>query len=288
VRGDASNSNTNYGTANLIRTRSSESAEGLFRFDISEVPGYLVAATLRLVTSASDGGMMNVHELADNGWSETGVTYSTRPAPYGEIIGQIQAPIAASGTVMELDVTDYVSAHLEAGLISFATTGTGSLVRVHSRESSNAANHPRLIIVYSLDDPNPINAFESWLNDSGLTGPEADPGAIPHGDGVPNLLKYALGGSAHAPGTHVLPALQVGEPGAAGATVLTFTFSRISDPALTYEVWASEDLIDWGSSPIWTSTGNENTAGSITVTDPAPMGENTRRFLKLRVRHSLP
>ncbi len=162
VRGDGSNASTNFGSGTPIRTRTSELAEGLYRFDVSSVPGTLVSATLRFVLSNADGGAMNVRELTDNSWTELGVTYNSRPA-HGNIIGQIQAPTAAAGTAMELDVTTYVSTQLASGVASFATTGTGSLVRVHSRESSTAANHPRLILVYTLGDPIPPPNTPLWM-----------------------------------------------------------------------------------------------------------------------------
>lgn len=62
---------------------------------------------------------------------------------------------------------------------------------------------------------------------------------------------------------------------------LTITFRRIADPSLTYQVWASSNLTDWGVTPIWSSTSAQNTAGPVTVTDPSTMG--TRRFLRLKV-----
>ena len=64
---------------------------------------------------------------------------------------------------------------------------------------------------------------------------------------------------------------------------LKLTFQRRAAPALTYVVEASADLITWGPTPIWTSSGAQNLAGPVTVTDPANPGTTPQRFLRLRV-----
>lgn len=106
--------------------------------------------------------------------------------------------------------------------------------------------------------------------------------ADPDGDGMPNLIEYALGGLPTTAGGTTMPVVQVSGV-SPQSSYLTVNFRRIADPTLTYEVWASTDLVNWGSAPIWTSTGAQNTAGEITITDPAPMSENPRRFLRLRI-----
>ena len=145
--------NDNFGTSTTIRTRVSESAEGLYRFDVSELPGTVLSATLRLSLSASDSGTINVHELLDDSWGEMTVTYNTRP-DYGEILGQMSGEGLSQHDFMELDVTDYVLTRLLEGKASFATTGTGTLVRVNSREVSVEERHPRLVLVYTTQEVN--------------------------------------------------------------------------------------------------------------------------------------
>ncbi|MCC5843995.1 MAG: DNRLRE domain-containing protein [Verrucomicrobia bacterium] len=167
VRGDGSNADTNYGAATTIRTRSSESAEGLYRFDVDNVPGTLLSATLRLNLYANDTGTINVMEVADNSWGEMTVTYNTRP-DYGEIIGQMSGEGVGQNNFMELDVTNYVLSRLPDGQASFATTGTGMLVRVNSREVAAAERHPQLVIVYTLEDINlePLVEITSPANET--------------------------------------------------------------------------------------------------------------------------
>src|SRR5205823_215210 len=114
----------------------------------------------------------------------------------------------------------------------------------------------------------------------------SDDTANPTGDGISNLLKYAIGLSP-ALASNTSPATQ----GTATATinsvtgaVLTLAFNRIADPALTYSVEAVDDVSGtWAS--IWTSTGAANVAGSVTVQDTALMSSKSRRFLRLCVSH---
>jgi len=94
-------------------------------------------------------------------------------------------------------------------------------------------------------------------------------------DGAANLLEYALGSNPAASSSVARPMA-----GIDGAGALTYTFTRAADPALHYEVLASSDLAGW--SVIWSSTGVQNTAGRVTVTDNAPLPQ-TQRFFRLHI-----
>ncbi len=102
--------------------------------------------------------------------------------------------------------------------------------------------------------------------------------AAPFGDGIPNLLRYALG--AGAGGAVELPEFSK------SATTATFRFRY--DPSLfdlVYRVEATGDLSDWGNPVILfdsaTSPLQPAPDGWLEVTDPAP--PPGRRFYRLRV-----
>lgn len=105
---------------------------------------------------------------------------------------------------------------------------------------------------------------------SNLTAPLADP----DGNGVSNLMEYALGLSANQSSSSLtLPQASL------NAGTLSLTFQRIADPLLTYTVEAGNSpnaLL-----PIWSSTGASNTAGQVTVEDTA--ASQTKRFMRLKV-----
>ena len=96
--------------------------------------------------------------------------------------------------------------------------------------------------------------------------------ASPRGDGMQNLLKYALGLNATATSSNASLNTQVN---ADGRLALTFMRARSE---LTYTVEGSDDLITWS-----TIAANPGTAGeTVTVTDTAPTSAK-KRFIRLKV-----
>ena len=98
--------------------------------------------------------------------------------------------------------------------------------------------------------------------------PEALPAALdddanPAGDGVPNLLKYALGLNPLAPATTGLPGFSL------NGSFADFSFTRLRDATdITYIVERSETLAPASWQPIWTS-----------ATDPYP--DDSSRILEV-------
>ena len=125
-------------------------------------------------------------------------------------------------------------------------------------------------------------ALESWreanFGTTGNTGDAAD-AADPDGDGRSNLLEYATGTDPLAADTGAL--LAVGTSG--DGQHLTVTFNRIADETLTYSVEGVSDLATGTWTSVWSSTGAQNTAGPVTVTDTGAL--SPRRFLRLHVSY---
>ncbi len=110
-------------------------------------------------------------------------------------------------------------------------------------------------------------------NDPETAGPDADP----DGDGVKNLLEYALGGDPRAPGAAVLP--QIDHEGSMAAIIFRRN-PALSDIACV--VQASGDLEDW-SDVLYDSredTQANNLDNMMRVEDPVT---EQRRFLRLQV-----
>ncbi|MEY4487846.1 MAG: hypothetical protein RIQ79_354, partial [Verrucomicrobiota bacterium] len=133
-----------------------------------------------------------------------------------------------------------------------------------------------------LDDDTLAAALAAWrtarfganAGNAVISGNTADPDA----DGRPNLLEYALNTDPGTPDAG--PVLGTTATGPAN---LQLTFQRIASPALSYTVESSNDLVTWDPTPVWTSTGAQNLAGPVTVTDPTDLATTPRRFLRLRV-----
>ncbi len=119
--------------------------------------------------------------------------------------------------------------------------------------------------------------FENFgtVDGSGASADDADP----DGDGRSNLLEYALGTDPSVPDATRGPTPAIDPSGH-----LSLSFGRIADPALVFEVLAADDLVDW--SVIWNSSGEENIAGPVVVSDIKPIQAQRSRFLRLNIRWS--
>jgi hypothetical protein len=127
--------------------------------------------------------------------------------------------------------------------------------------------------------------FESW-REQNFTGPQladwstSGDNGDPAQDGVPNLVKYALGLDPNTPAVTGLPLL--GQMSVSGKTYLTLTFndqSALTD--ITYNVQLSSDLENWVSgSAIRVDDGATNTA---VYRDSTALQDAPRHFMRLSV-----
>lgn len=120
------------------------------------------------------------------------------------------------------------------------------------------------------------DAYQAWSDSIPWNG--RPPGSLedPDSDGVPNLAEYAFGGDPLQSGDNGHPVVSL------DGDRLKLTFRRIADPALTYEVLATEDLALPGT-VIWSSTGAQNVAGPVTVTDTVTTQDRSKRFVRVRI-----
>lgn len=124
--------------------------------------------------------------------------------------------------------------------------------------------------------PTPIEIwrFIHWGNPTPVGERENE--ADPDGDGWINLLEYALGTSpkSRASAPSLIPSISY-------YGTLSLTFQRQAAPDLVYAMeFASDPDSPWDT--VFTSSGEENTAGPVTVEGPFNEGE-TRYFGRLRV-----
>ncbi len=148
ARVEAGLANTNLGADVQLRTDNGglDAAESYLRFIVGGVTGRVTSAKLRVrsVTNTADGPALRG---MGNGWTEAGVTWATRPAATTGVISDVGS--IGSDTWAEWDVTPLVAAD---GTFSFhlAQTSTDG-VSYHSREASNPANRPELVVTVAND-----------------------------------------------------------------------------------------------------------------------------------------
>lgn len=128
--------------------------------------------------------------------------------------------------------------------------------------------------------PSDLTARQTWnLLHFGTPTASGDASdlADPDGDGVNNLLEYALGTAPTDPGSVSPPTVQLSGP-RPQPLLLHLSFLRVR-PELTYLVEASSDLAAWQT--LATNPGAVSITEPVTVTDPD--STSPRRFLRLRV-----
>ena len=120
--------------------------ESFLRFQVAGITGRVTSAKLRLrsTTNTVDGPAVRG---TTNGWSETGLTWSNRPAP----TTGATSDAGAIGTDQwaEWDVTALLAADGPLNL-HLSQPGNDGL-DFHSREASTQSNRPQLVVTVSND-----------------------------------------------------------------------------------------------------------------------------------------
>ena len=125
-------------------------------------------------------------------------------------------------------------------------------------------------------------AFESWAENTGLTGDNALPSATPHNDGITNLEKFAFGLDASKATSFDANASFKHTSDATGAT-LEFPVSVDAEGVVNVKALKSVDLINWTETTA-TATGETSADGKFKIYKAtAPVGEDGKVFLKLKV-----
>jgi hypothetical protein len=138
------------------------------------------------------------------------------------------------------------------------------------------------------DTTEPVTeTFASWISGFGELGGQTAPTDDPDGDGINNLMEYALaGGDPDSSDCEILPVALIVTDGNQNYLALTVQ----KNPAVigtTCLVEVSGDLVDWNAGTGHTVVVSE-TADTLIVRDSTPMGGSISRFLRLKVASEQP
>lgn len=228
---------------------------------------------------------------------------------------QIALPGTGFAAVLQAKVTDASGNPLPGRAVTFTAPGSGASASFAIATVDTDANgiarslatanglsgayqvtanvEPALAFpaVFQLENRTRLERWrEAHFGSYDNSGDGAD-SAAPWGDGVANLLKYALNLDPTAPDASVMTVTGTkGLPlaGLDAAGRLTFTFVRRSvgtRPGITYTVQFSDDLVAWTSNPSATETATPIDAefDRVVVADSVAAGAVRRRFVRLLV-----
>lgn len=139
--------------------------------------------------------------------------------------------------------------------------------------------------VFGLLDQSTLTPLEVWRNayfgNPSNVGAGADT-ASPAGDGIPNLIKYALGLNPSTPASKSQLPVESILP-VSGQSYLALTVNRTAQATdITYLVEVSSNLVTWVSGVPFTVTVT-NTPTQVVVRDATPLASATNRFIRFRV-----
>jgi putative Ig domain-containing protein len=172
-----------------------------------------------------------------------------------------------------------------SGLISGTVTATGTSTVTISAINLGGTGSALLTLPV-------VTPYTTWQNSVFTAAQLADPtisgdSAEPAGDGIPNLLKYALNLNPFIVGESGLPVASIATTGS--GNYLTLTYTRVlSATDITYTVQVSTDLQNWNSGPGFTdppvATGTSNGVTQLyNVQAAQPEGTEPEQFIRLQV-----
>jgi hypothetical protein len=145
-----------------------------------------------------------------------------------------------------------------------------------------------VVWVVEPSDVTPSTPLEDWLETNfgalagGVSHPDAALDADPDGDGIPNLMEFALRGNPQQPRSATLPVTD--HVNHSGNVYLRLTVEKNPDATdIRYIVEVSGDLQTWSSvegSDVHTLL---HTISSLVVEDAIPVSPAAPRFIRLRV-----
>ncbi|MDH2443028.1 DNRLRE domain-containing protein [Amnibacterium sp. CER49] len=143
----SANPSTNYGAATRLTADGSPLTAAFLKFTVSGSSACTVTKAVLNLTVGPDTGNDSVYggdfyAVADTTWTETGITWSTKPAA-GAKIGSIPGAVALN-SAQSVDVTPYITGYGTYS-IELATTNADA-VAYKSKESATAAQWPHLVV----------------------------------------------------------------------------------------------------------------------------------------------
>ena len=281
---------TNFGSLEAVMFAGNVYAAGSFTATqiVATVPSG--AQTGPITVTTSGGSVTTTTNFTVGGASEaptiTSATTASATVGYAFSYQITASPVATSYGAGGLP--GGLSVNTSTGLISGTPTTPGNVSISLSATNGTGTGTATL----GLTVVSNYTTFSNWqsanftsaeLQNAAISGPLATPA----GDGISNLLKYALGLPAKRIGTASLPTQSFTTVGTARYLTLTYIHNKAATD-LTLNVQASSDLTNWNAGTTYTTeiSRTPNADGSETVVtrdNTAVSASAVKRFLRLQV-----
>ena len=262
--GDAATSATNYTTSAPDLTVTSAHTGNFTQADTGDT--YMLTVTNG--GTAATSGTVTLTDTLPTGLSATAMSGTGWTIAPNSLSATRSDALAAGSSYPALTLTVNVSSTAASSATNTATVSGGG----ETNTANDTANDVTAITALT---PSQAWRYE-YFGTTADTGNAADT-ANPAGDGIDNLLKYALGLNPLA--SEVNPATQT-----IGNGYLTLTVPKNPNATdITYTVEVTSDLTNPTS---WTTSGTtiiQNTASLLQVQDNTPVGNAAARFIRLQV-----
>jgi unsaturated chondroitin disaccharide hydrolase len=253
---DGSYAGQNFGTAgDLIVKRSANvgnTRETYLRFDLSGTAD-VHGATLRVFgrsSSSTQDVSVALYTVATTGWSETGLTWNTKPTSAASAIAS-RTITGTTGTWYEFDITPYVVQQKAAGATAVAlvlkATGTTDAQALFNSDE-NAASRPELVIQQAVS--------QALVVSTGTL-------AVPEGGSAQFTVKLAVQPTADVT---VTVSKQSGDADLTGGGTLVFTPANWNT-AQAVTVAAAADADTTNGSAIFAITSSGLATQTVTATE---------------------
>ncbi|WP_083415791.1 CBM96 family carbohydrate-binding protein [Algibacter lectus] len=152
--------NDNFGEATSMVTKV-DARYAILKFNLSTLPGDVISAKLRLYQRTRYRDLRTVYDVADDSWTETGITWNNKP-DYSNARSEITT---AASTWCEWDVSSYVAQEANGDkVITFAVkdpANSGVGIDFYTKELGETV--PELVIEYAGTSLN-VNAEDTIIS----------------------------------------------------------------------------------------------------------------------------
>ena len=208
----------------------------------------------------------------------------------------INANLAAPGSQVNLTNVFWTQPHTWPLLTATSVSGTFAFGTAGNDPMGNVASNYGTFTVSQTSTTvslvwTPFKAFAVWQNvhfGPNASAAVAGPSANPSGDGIANLVKYALGLDPGVASLAGLPATTL-----SGGRLQMQFLRNAAATDVVLQVLASNDLATWSAvatlgagATTWTTAQGAtvtDTNGQVTILDGTAVPPNGRRFLRLQV-----